>query len=167
MKRLIYFLLAILGFGSISSCSEIDNTDDVVAEYGCPHTEFKINARVVDSEGNPIKGIKVSVSGDPDFTYEELNSLTTKTDDKGELTESEFTGFSSTDPFTMRVEDIDGEANGGEFAVKDIELNKYITEDSKVEEGSGWYRGRYEMNVGDIELEHLEHTTNDDPVLEQ
>lgn len=153
MKRLIYFLLAILGLGSISSCGETNNADDVVCEYGCPHAEYKINARVVDSEGNPIKGIKASVSEDPDFMYENLNLITTETNDQGELNESEFTAITYYDHLIMRVEDVDGEENGGEFESKDLELKEYITEDSKVEEGSGWYRGRYELNVGDIQLE--------------
>ncbi|MBO5716889.1 MAG: radical SAM-associated putative lipoprotein [Alistipes sp.] len=163
MKRLIYFLITALGFGAMFGCEGIDSP---VPEYGAPYTEFKVKARVVDPEGNPIKGIEVSISGDFWFDNENLTLLTTETNSEGELKESEFADYVSNGLLTMRVKDIDQEENGGEFVDKIIELNEYITEDSKIEEGSGWSRGRYEINVGDIELRHWDHTTDGDPIID-
>ena len=62
MKRLIYFLLSILGFGAVSC----DGSNDVCM-YGVPTAKYVVNARVVDPEGNPIKGIEVVVSEGEDF----------------------------------------------------------------------------------------------------
>ena len=57
MKRFIYFLFALLGFGAVA-CDN-GSMDDVVAEYGCPHINFSLKARVVDEAGKPIEGIEV------------------------------------------------------------------------------------------------------------
>ena len=59
MKRLIYFLLSILGFVGVS-CEEQEQ--EQVCMYGVPMATYEVKARVVDPEGNPIKGIEVVVS---------------------------------------------------------------------------------------------------------
>jgi len=55
MKRFIYFLMTLLGFGAVS-CEGGGNLD----AYGTPYSTFKVSLRVVDGEGNPIQGIQVS-----------------------------------------------------------------------------------------------------------
>ena len=51
MKRFIYFLFALLGFGAVA-CD--NGMHDQVPEYGCPTAHFSLKARVIDEEGNPI-----------------------------------------------------------------------------------------------------------------
>ena len=55
MKKLIYFLMALLGFGAVG-CEEFG-----AAEYGCPNVDFRATARVVDEAGEPIEGIRVGI----------------------------------------------------------------------------------------------------------
>ena len=58
MKRLIYTLLGLLGVG-VSGCDDGSDGGRMVA-YGVPHVDFRLTARVVDSEGNPIQGMDTS-----------------------------------------------------------------------------------------------------------
>ena len=80
-----------------------------VACYGVEYTEydpsFAASGRVVDEEGNPIKGIRVTIDHD---TY---------TDEHG--------GFYAYGRSQNLVfEDVDGEDNGGEFLPHSITLER-------------------------------------------
>lgn len=147
MKRLIYFLLSILGFGAVSC----DGSNDVCM-YGVPTAKYVVNARVVDPEGNPIKGIEVVVSEGEDFEDESARLLQTTTNDDGTLVENTTRGWPLTKLY-VRFTDVDGEENGGEFEehIKDAYA---CHETNKIEEGDGsWYSGGYEVKVGEITLE--------------
>jgi hypothetical protein len=51
----------------------------------------------------------------------------------------------------IRLTDVDGEENGGEFEELVQSIN--VNHDNKIEEGDGsWYRGCYEVKVGDVVL---------------
>ena len=52
MKRLIYFLLSILGIAAMGCDRE--GSDDMCM-YGTPYVTYKFNARVINPEGKPIK----------------------------------------------------------------------------------------------------------------
>ena len=114
MKKLIYLLIAALGF----SCA--DENENLLM-YGPMRPEtYRIDARVIDQEGNPINGIEVSMGS----TAEDFTPIG-QTDENGLyiLTLKEYPTRE-----VMRFTDIDGEANGGEFMDKSVNLMKVIQE---------------------------------------
>lgn len=113
MKRLIFYMLSLLGFGAVS-CEGLNGGGNLDA-YGVPFREYQMSARVVDAEGNPINGIKVShgVSQDNPKSFEYV----TITDSDGF-----FSGYVDEGSTYLRFEDVDGEANGGEFETKYLKI---------------------------------------------
>lgn len=84
-----------------------------VACYGTMYTEFTPSLRrasgiVEDSEGNPIKGIKVSMVSQNCFT-----------DESGRFYIQDGAALSD----IVTFEDVDGQENGGEFMTRSIELD--------------------------------------------
>lgn len=146
MKRLIYFLMTLLGFGTVG-CSALleDNSfdDDVVAEYGCPHVLFHLSARVVDEAGVPIKGIEVHCDGRP-LGYENNAS-----DDEGNINVVDAYVWPGSQ-YEVEFVDPDGEENGGEFETLKLDITDKI---EQVEESSGnWYEGGFRAELGDVTL---------------
>ena len=160
MKRLICFLLSILGFAAVGC--DGDGWDDQMVMYGTPITSYKFNARVVDPEGNPIKGIKVTISEDDDFNIDWMEVLDTETNEEGMLVQHTTQNVSPAHHLYVRLLDVDGYANGGEFKNEQYDISKQLSEAKKIELGDGWYNGRYEVNVGDIQLEHWNPSTDGD-----
>lgn len=117
MKALLKFLLICLGFGTAASC------DMGTVEYGTPHADYEAKGRVTDTEGNPLPGIKVQMLEDYDVDstggielrpmYSEEDVLT----DESGYFHIRNSGFSR-ETLSIGFSDIDGEENGGEFAVK-------------------------------------------------
>ena len=109
-----------------------------VACYACPDTEFNANfqasGRVVDPEGEAIEGIHVST--------DLVGSYTNKSGEfrvVGRLAEIHFM-------------DDDGELNGGEFQLREIELptdQSWAEEEIKV------------LELGDIELNRVGEQVNE------
>ena len=109
-----------------------------VACYACPDTEFNANfqasGRVVDPEGEPIEGIHVSTDLVGGFTNKSGEFRVV-----GRLAEIHFT-------------DDDGELNGGEFQLREIELptdQTWAEEEIKV------------IELGDIELNRVGEQVNE------
>ena len=147
MRRFILFLFTLLGYGAVAtSCSEDPRDNDQPVEYGCPWVEFSIKARVVDADGKPIKGIEAK-SG---YSVEELDYLECLglTDGDGNL------NIESGDmscPRYMLLTDTDGEANGGEFQDKIVEIESSF---EQIKEGDGrWFDGGYRAELGDITMD--------------
>ena len=114
MKQLLYLLLAMLGFGFSTSC--------VRCEYGTPNVSFRATARVVDEEGDPIEGIRVAIlheSWDGEYHKEDFEWRTGYTDYEGNI---DATASPHTVPKQLIVEDVDGEANGGEFESQIVDV---------------------------------------------
>lgn len=145
MKRFIYWLLTMLGFSSMVSCDgDIKQHADM---YGTPSADYEIKGKVLDADGDPIKGIKVNVQDDwhSAFTSQgtECQSL-----DNGDYSVRIKTF--PTDKLHLIVQDIDGAENGGEFDNKTIELDF-----SKIEytgDKGAWYKGKKSLEQ-DIVLE--------------
>lgn len=100
-----------------------------VACYGTMYDEYNpqylVSGRVVDSDGKPIKDLEVS------------SSQWTTTDSEGRFR----LGASYA---TIRIEDVDGVENGGEFEPREINIqDKYSY-------------GNYITDLGDIELKRKE-----------
>ena len=53
--KLFRCLLPILGFALVESCAK--------EMYACPYSDFQLKGTVTDTEGEPIEGIKVNLSG--------------------------------------------------------------------------------------------------------
>ena len=138
MKRFIYFLLALLGFGA-GACD--NGWGDPVAEYGCPHMNFSFKARVIDEAGKPIEGIEVQTRNG-DFYMDNFSDAEGSID----LTVSMWPDTNIDVIFT----DVDGELNGGEFETLELNIADKV---EQVSEGSGsWYEGDYKAELGDVTM---------------
>ena len=139
MKRFIYFLFVLLGFGTVA-CDN-GSMDDVVAEYGCPHINFSLKARVVDEAGKPIEGIEVQTKNN-DFYADNYSDAEGSID----LNVSMWPDTNIDLVFT----DVDGAENGGEFEALELNIADKV---EQVKEGSGsWYEGGYKADLGDVTM---------------
>ena len=147
MRRFILFLFTLLGYGAMAtSCSEDPSDKEPNCEYGCPWVEFSIKARVVDADGKPIKGIGAKCYYSAEYLdYLEFLGLT---DVDGNLNiESRDMSY----PRYMLLTDTDGEANGGEFQDKIVEIEGSF---EQIKEGDGsWFKGVYKAELEDITLD--------------
>lgn len=137
MKKLLYMLLALLGI-SATGCMRV--------EYGTPHVNFNLKARVVDEAGKPIEGIEARVKGDWGDRYTPFDNRTGVTNYLGEI------DAHTSNIFNIEHEiifiDPDGEANGGKFESKTVDISDHIVQ---TDEGDGnWYNGGYKAEIGDV-----------------
>ena len=135
MKKLIYFLMTLMGFG-FTNCE--DNPFAQEDAYGCPYTTFRMTARVVDEAGNPIEGIGVGFS------------------DVGICAYSDVDGYVEVDktiiptPKEVSFIDEDGEANGGEFETLQIDItDKFVQTDKP---SGDWHDGDRKVELGDVTM---------------
>lgn len=136
-------LMSLLGYGCSSSSEE--PMYGLVAEYGAPSTDYVIKGTVIDETGTPVQGIKTSLKHIyKDETKVYSNGLdSVKTDATGNY-QLKYK-VNSLQAVKLLVEDIDSEANGGEFLsdTLDIDQNKAV----KVKDGDGhWYQGEFEIS---------------------
>lgn len=155
MKRLGFIILSALGF---SGCGDIAGGDDgrkpgskdpdnQMCMYGTPTVEYIVKGRVTDSNGVPIKGIVVG--SEQVSSFDNGEPLSAVTNDKGEFATNVVKEMSINGILTFT--DTDGEANGGEFASRNIELSTLPK--SKTQKGDGaWFGGSYEVTA-DVKLE--------------
>ena len=143
MKKLLYLLLGLLGF---SACSEGENSnktrddiDNIPCMYGTPTVEFTIKGKVTDSAGVPIKGIVVSSDRNSD--------LSAVTGEDGSFTTNKVRAINIYG--TLTFTDTDGDANGGDFATKDVSVESLPK--VEIKGGDGWYNGEYEVTA-DVKL---------------
>ena len=140
-------LLTILGY-SCEGAEEYGVPD--VEEYGCPSADFVIKGQVTDEAGTPVQGIKTSLkqiykSGESSHVYG-MDSVQTNVSGSYQL---KYNGMED-ESLKVIVEDIDGEANGGEFLsdTLDIDYNKAV----QTKKGDGhWYAGVFEI-AQDVKL---------------
>ena len=110
-------------------------------KYGMPVDEFEIYGTVTDKEKNPIENIRVT-------NLDTNNPLYTSVDGKFRLKSEEF-GFTHYSTL-LKFEDIDGEANGGEFLPREIEVK--FTEADIVKKGKRNKPDKYAKKIT-VELE--------------
>lgn len=139
MKRILLFLLTLLGFGS-TGCEHFI----AAAEYGTPHVSFNLKARVVDENGNPIQGIEVTTKDGYGF-----DDRTGVSDYLGNI-DAHGSYIWPGEQYAVVFHDIDGEYNGGEFEDLSLDIGDKVTQ---IEEGSGsWYKGSYVADLGDVTM---------------
>lgn len=141
-------LLTMLGYG----CSSEEPMDmyGVIAEYGVPNADYIIKGTVTDEAGTPVQGIKTVVKEMPEGYSEYAYSIdSTLTDAAGKYQMKTNIDF-GTQGKKLVVQDIDGEANGGEFMSDTIDISKF--EAKKIGEGDRhWYDGKFEIQA-DVKL---------------
>ena len=151
-KKLGFFamLLALLGIGGCTS-EDIFNEREMMAMYGTPTATFSVKGTVKDEKGKPISNLQVilgqryynSASVIYDVNYVPIDTLTTDANGVYQMSKTRFPVIN----LQVDVNDIDGEAGGGQF-----ESSTYIINDIKYEGGDGWYRGKADVKVPDIKL---------------
>ena len=138
-------LLSMLGYGCSSTEEPLDMYGPPV-EYGTPHADYIIKGRVMDESGTPVQGIKTSLRKVDKVRAYGIDSVQTNVSGNYQL---KHTGWQN-QYYKVIVEDIDGEANGGEFLsdTLDIDYDKAV----KTKDGDGkWYHGIYEITQ-DVKL---------------
>lgn len=142
MKKIITKSLSILGFTiPMFGC-------DAPVMYGTPWADYEVEGKVLDADGDPIKGIKVSLIED------QYNSQSTQSLENGTFKVS--LGTIPFDKLKLTAQDIDGAENGGEFEEKTVELD--FSKIKYTGESDGWYHGKKSLEQ-DIVLE--EKTNNE------
>ena len=112
---------------------------------------YRVIGEVTDEAGKPLSGIRVIVrdnsllnkNGDYKHTYNHEGD-TIYTDSKGAFQSAKIRSISLHNQ-TVLFDDVDGEANGGEFETIDMSIKDL---DSKqIEKDEGWYNGEYELST--------------------
>ena len=131
-------LLSVLGF---SSCSK----EEMMEEYGSPHADFIMQGTVTDEQGNIINGILVSAEDYQDISDGRhwYNLASKKTDYYGEYY-LYFENVLGSKYTKLIVQDVDGEANGGEFASDTLDIDYESAEQIKKSDGN-WYEGTFRI----------------------
>ena len=128
------FVLAMLGF---SSCNEIINGVD---EYGMPHATFTVIGTVTAADTDePIDDIKVKYRRvvDPEYPTE----IAFLSQNGGQVQET-FTAWPDSENIEFTFEDIDGDANGGQF-LPDTLRRKDLKVEFIEDKDSNWHKGDY------------------------
>ena len=114
-------LLSIIGYG----CSSSDDPE-YICMYGTPHADYQFMGTVTDESGSPVSGVKVSAKNVYrlyDGTVVETYGVdSTLTDSKGKYA-VEGEAFLGEHILKLIVEDLDGEANGGNFMNDTIDID--------------------------------------------
>ena len=143
-EKLIAFLFTIMGFSSCrESCFE-DSFGSV--EYGCPTVDYKVKISVSNEENNKsIEGIQATfydyIGDIEDNLYLGYTDDTLYSSANGQIN-GIIRHYSDTRPLVIKLEDVDGEKNGGEFEDKEVIIKAPRT--NMIEEGTGnWNRGTF------------------------
>ena len=138
-------ILTLLGF---SGCNTIHSIIDPPAEYGMPHANYKLLGDVSDTNGKPIKGIRVIFAPYGNPTEGHWADDTLCTDDKGHF-EKECAKFEFgwvDDQITFLAEDVDGEENGS-YKSKELAGKDKVTITQTKKGDGNWYEGEFEIKA--------------------
>ena len=153
VESLLSGALALLGF---AGCTNINDAPDL---YGTPSVDYKVIGTVTDEQGKPLKDIQVIVKNPNGWSYYDDNTSreslppqvipdTLYTDKDGKFTSNNVHAIGIS-KFTVEIQDIDGEANGGEFLQKQLTKNDFNKK--RIKKGKGFYQGEYELSK-DVQL---------------
>lgn len=162
VESLLSGALALLGFTGCNSNSEAP------CLYGTPSVNYQVLGTVTDEQGKPLKDIQVVVANPYTINYYDDNGKpylngrdsisgdvypdTVYTDKDGKFESHKVKAFSS-EKLVVKFQDIDGEANGGEF--QEIHLTRDEFKKKQKKEGNNWFAGEYEFSK-DVQMEQKE-----------
>jgi len=130
--KIIIVLLGFVGFSSIIySCSD----------YGMRMTTYEIVGKVTNKKnGKPIENIRVTKDKTEHFhsNLHNCSGDTLYTNSKGEYIFISYEEFDY--PVRLKVEDIDGEANGGYFASQEIDITITSKDRVKLKDGEKYVK---------------------------
>ena len=146
--RFFSMLLALLGLGV--GCEELGIVEVM---YGSPSAHFSVKGKVTDESGNPIQNIEVYLYGVTNYEGQDYAvpnpGQPVKTDAKGtyliERSDRPYTTIQVT------AKDIDGSANGGEFASDSLRNSTYMFLKDK-DDKNAWSIGTADITMPDIKL---------------
>ena len=131
MRKILFLMLALM---ALASCEK--------------HPRYYVlylSATVVDESGNPIQGIEASPEG------ESFKGRTGYSNYKGEI--NGFVHIAPRTPLFIVIEDVDGEANGGEFESQRIDITDRVHYCAPDEWG---FSGSDNVKLGTITLKSKE-----------
>ena len=162
VESLLSGALALLGFTGCNSNSEAP------CLYGTPSVDYRVLGTITDGQGKPLKDIQVVVADPQAYHYYDENGKpyyngrdsisgdvypdTVYTDKDGKFESHKVKSFSS-EKLVVKFQDIDGEANGGEF--QEIHLSQDEFKKKRLKKGDSWYSGEYEYTK-DVQMEQKE-----------
>ena len=128
-------LLTILGF----SCSNEDDQNIIICEYGSPYAHFYIKGKVTDEQNNPVSNAQILVKS-PDTNHEWLQCDTLYTNQQGafELKKSDF-------PVSKYRFITSAEEGKERLLANDTTLVSFSREDFK--DGERWFEGNVEKDI--------------------
>lgn len=136
-NRIFYLLLTLLGV-SVSGCMRV--------EYGTPHVHFNLKARVIDEAGKPIEGIEARAKSNYAPEGIPFENRSGESNYLGEI--DAVSGSMHSIEHEVIFIDPDGEANGGKFESKVMDISGHITQ---TDAGDGnWDNGSYKADIGDV-----------------
>lgn len=150
VEALLSGALALLGF---AGC----NNGDEPVLYGSPSVDYRVLGTVTDAQGKPLEGIQVIVNNPDALTYYDENGIavndnsesgilapdTIYTDSNGTFSSHKVQGISDY-KLVVEFQDVDGDANGGEFQSE--RFTKDELDKKQLKKGDGWYDGEFEYS---------------------
>ena len=116
-------------------------------KYGMPADEYELKGSVTDSSNKPIKNIRII----RERYYEDRNdTLYTNSEGRYSIKLYEEYHIGSGMPINLKIDDIDGEENGGEFVSTEIDVR--FTDADLVKKGYGNKRGNKYVKKQNIML---------------
>lgn len=131
MKKIVPFLLALLGFSA--AYAQDDGTRPML-KYGVPRATFELKGQVTNLRNRPIKDVQVNITNEANGTNDMV-----MTDAKGHF-EYSTSMFPTDHVYKVKVTDIDGRKNRGDFADEEYEV-KVTGKDYEQNTGDMWNRG--------------------------
>lgn len=113
-RYLLWLFATFIAGGSLAGCGM----------YGPPpRTYYTMNGKVLQKSGEPIQNISITIDETNDQVF-------TSEDGSFEIVNEK---LFHKDNITIKVEDVDGNENGGEFTSKTIEVDNIEDEEIKIE----------------------------------
>lgn len=141
--KIVIAILSVIGF--LTGCNIINPP---VAEYGVPSADYIIKGIVTDSAtSTPVPNIRIIRGDSTVYSYPQFDTIYTDAQGKYQTTVNSFPFESPT--FHLKVDDVDGTQNVGEFQSKTMEV--VFTSSDWIKKESGWYEGK-SQKTADIKL---------------
>ncbi len=169
-----WFLVTLMGAMGFSSCHcskelaepqpenpPVQDHGQIRLMYGVPSMNFMIRGQVKDSDGRPVRDIRVNMlergmevadgelQGDPENVQRYLDNTSVRTDDEGRFT-IQNNGLPQ-QQVRLLVRDVDGVENG-QFRNQVVDM-KVEAGDVDRSDANGWHQGTYNKEVK-IKLEN-------------